>query len=182
MSYYVQSTPSHQRGRSYSLSQPQGMPVAGSGYPYPGTPYSGYTSIPSAHSPYSANQTFYVAPSTTGRTRSRSRSRTRHGHSHSHHGHGHGHGHHGHHHHRRSHSTASHRPHHSTGYHDSSRAPRYVATSTHSHQPHRSHQHQHSNVTIGDRIRSFFGLSPSPRYVDQHGRSVDRQGRPTYKY
>jgi hypothetical protein len=108
MAYYVPSTPRH-RGRSYSLSQPSQM--AGSSYPYPTTPYSGYNQLaPSYNTGYNTPQTFYVAPSEAGRSRSRSRSRP----AHSHHGHGHSgrrsrshHRSHGHQ--RRSHSTTSHR-------------------------------------------------------------------------
>lgn len=107
MAYYVPSTPSRHRGRSYSLSQP--IQMAGSSYPYPTTPYSGYNQLaPSYNTGYNPSQTFYVAPSVSGRSRSRSRSRpAHHGRSHSnrrsrshHRSHGHQ---------RRSHSTTSHR-------------------------------------------------------------------------
>jgi hypothetical protein len=116
MAYFVPSTPSRHRGRSYSLSQPPQM--AGSSYPYPNTPYSGYNSLaPSYHDNpgYNPSQTFYVAPSISGRSRGRSRSRSRSRPAHSH-SHGHGHSgrrsqshHRNHGHQRRSHSTASHR-------------------------------------------------------------------------
>lgn len=107
---YFPSTNSRHRGRSYSLSQPTQM--AGS-YPYPTTPYSGYGQLAPTYydNPgYNPSQTFFVAPSASGRSRSRSRSRP----AHSHHGHGHtgrrSRSHHrGHGHQRRSHSTTSHR-------------------------------------------------------------------------
>ena len=116
MTFYNPSAQSRHRSRSYSLSQPTQM-----GYPYPttSTPYSAYNSLPPTQFDpgYNTNQTFYVAPSISGRSRGRSRSRSRsrpaHGHSH---GHGHSHSqrrsrshnrHHGHQ--RRSHSTTSHR-------------------------------------------------------------------------
>ena len=111
MSFYHPSP----RRRSYSLSQPSHM--AGSSYPYPTTPYSGYNSLAPTYNdmPGYSPQTFYVAPSISGRSRSRSRSRPRHSHGHSH-SHGHGHSqrrsrsHHRHHvPQRRSHSTTSHR-------------------------------------------------------------------------
>lgn len=109
MAYYVPSTPSRHRARSYSLSQP--LPMAGSSYPYPTTPYSNYSQLAPSYNPgYNPSQTFYVAPSISGRSRSRSRSRpahSNHGRSHSHrrsrsHHRSHGPQ-------RRSHSTTSHR-------------------------------------------------------------------------
>ncbi|KAI9448326.1 hypothetical protein H4582DRAFT_80680 [Lactarius indigo] len=110
MSFYVPSTPSRHRSRSYSLAQPTQM--AATTYPYPATPYSGYNTLaPNYYDnpSYNSSQTYYVAPSISGRSRSRSRSRHAHGHSHGHshrrsHSHHHPHGHQ-----RRSHSTTSHR-------------------------------------------------------------------------
>ncbi|KAI9466725.1 hypothetical protein BJY52DRAFT_11415 [Lactarius psammicola] len=107
MSFYVPSTPSRHRSRSYSLAQPTQM--AATTYPYPATPYSGYNTL----APYydtPSSQTYYVAPSISGRSRSHSRSRHSHGHGHGH-SHRRSHSHHRHGHQRRSHSTTSHRQH-----------------------------------------------------------------------
>jgi hypothetical protein len=96
MSVYVSSTPSRHRARSYSLTQPMN-------YPYPATPYAGYSNVGSAYydTPHwGGSKPYYVAPSDSGRGRSHSRHR----HGHSHHRH--------HSRHRRSHSTTPHRNHH----------------------------------------------------------------------
>ncbi|KAH9050091.1 hypothetical protein EDB84DRAFT_728644 [Lactarius hengduanensis] len=174
MSFYVPSTPSRHRSRSYSLAPPPQM--AATSYPYPATPYSGYNTLAPNHydTPgYNNSQTYYVAPSISGRSRSRSRSRPAHGHGHGHthrrsHSH---HRHHGHGHQRRSHSTTSHRH---------QRPSHHVRFSLSRNE--RITYPRHSSPTIGERILNFFGLGNNHRYVDQHGRSVDNRGRTLHKY
>src|SRR5258708_7360878 len=112
MSFYVPSTPGPTRHRSHSYSQP--VPMVASSYPYPTTPYGYNNTLPLGSnyydSPgYNSSQTYYVAPSISGRSRSHSRPRHSHGHGHSSHGHSHrrSHSHHRQHgHQRRSHSNA----------------------------------------------------------------------------
>ncbi|KAI9510467.1 hypothetical protein F5148DRAFT_1147563 [Russula earlei] len=155
MSYIVPSTPPPYRGRAYSFSQSA----------YPATPYSPYNSLPMPYynSPgIPRNPTYYIAPSTTGR--SRSHSRPRHSHHRSHHGHHHGH------HHRRSHSAVSGRHHRSTTHHNSYR---YPTTGTYAQNPF------NRSPSLGERILNFFGLGNSK---DQYGRSVDGRGRSKHKY
>ncbi|KAH8999401.1 hypothetical protein EDB92DRAFT_960860 [Lactarius akahatsu] len=154
MSFYVPSTPSRHRSRSYSLAQPPQM--ATSSYPYPATPYSGYNTLaPNYYDTpgYNNSQTYYVAPSISGRSRSRSRSRHAHGHGHGH-SHRRSHSHHHHHgHQRRSHSTTSHRHQRPSHHQGSHRQPPSITYP------------RHHSPTIGERILNFFGLGNNHRFA-----------------
>jgi hypothetical protein len=139
MSFYVPSTPTRHRSRSFA----QPLPIAGSSYPYPNTPYSGYNTLaPYYDSPgHNSSQTYYVAPSISGRSRSRSRSR--HGHAPSHsrsHGHSSN---------RRSHS--HHRQHHGR---QPSHQRRSQSTTSHRHQ--RPSNHVRFSMSKTERLAQFF--------------------------